>query len=111
MTENVFEEADRLVESDKSLFDEIRRLSGFDQPEPVAAKELEEIEELASPPVPEPELQSGTLVLRFQKSVVKRDEAGRIIEIVGEGTRKTVKRDEGGRIVEIIEESEEELQS
>jgi hypothetical protein len=111
MTENVFEEADRLVASDKSLVEKIRELAGHVEEPKTEIKELEEIEDLAGPPAPEPELQSGTLVLRFQKSVVKRDEEGRIVEIVGEGSRKTVKRDEGGRIVEIIEESEEELQS
>lgn len=76
-------------------------------PEPT----VEEVEELvpAPPKAVEPPKSSGTLVLKYTRSVVVRDDAGRIIEIIGDGSRKLVRRDDGGRIVEIIEESEEEL--
>ncbi len=68
-----------------------------------------EIEVVPVPKPDEPEKTSGTLVLKYNRSIVRRDAEGRIIEIVGQGSRKLVKRDEGGRIVEIIEEQEEEL--
>lgn len=88
----------------KAIVDE-----GYGDPEVVAEDPPGEVEELSVKVEQEPDRVSGTLILKFHRSVVKRDDEGRIIEIVGDGTRKLVKRDEGGRIVEIIEEEESEL--
>lgn len=82
---------------------------GYGDPVIEPPGEVEELSIKSEPEPPEQERTSGTLILKFHRSIVKRDAEGRITEIIGEGTRKLVKRDEGGRIVEVIEEEESEL--
>lgn len=103
---------DVIDNADRDLIEELAALTDPEEPEVVEAEpELPEMgqPEFAQPKDDEPPKTSGTLVLKYTRSVVKRDEAGRIIEIIGPEGRKIVKRDVDGRIMEIIEESESEL--
>lgn len=90
------------------------------EPKETPAEMLEHLRELEEssdfgppePPAPEPEPTeepfSGKLVLTYTKSIVRRDEKGRISELVGANSRRFVLRDERGVVIAIDEVMETE---
>jgi len=90
-----FAEPEPVVETQDEL---LARLEDLEDKEP-------EIEEEPPPPV----YASGMFGLRFSHGIVRRDEQGRVLEIIEEKSRTIFHRDIAGRIIEFqkVEEVED----
>jgi hypothetical protein len=90
-----FADPEPVVETQEEL---LARLEDLEDKEP-------EVEEEPPPPV----YASGTFGVRFTHAIVRRDEQGRVMELIEEKKHTILHRDIAGRIIEIekIEEVEQ----